>query len=63
MEGYTDLLSDVKYRISDSKRAEKLKIYVKVTPWSENWKCVILVVCVCGNWKVYVVKHNYVFVD
>jgi len=31
MEGYTDWLSDITYRISDSKRAEKLKIYVKVT--------------------------------
>jgi hypothetical protein len=29
MERYTDLLSDFTYRISDSKRAEKLKIYVK----------------------------------
>jgi len=25
---------------------------------TENWKCVIPVVC--ENWKVYVVKHNYV---
>jgi hypothetical protein len=24
------------------------------------WKCVIPVLCVFENWKVYVVKHNYV---
>jgi len=31
MEGDTDLLPDITYRISDSKRADKLMNYVKVT--------------------------------
>ena len=26
----------------------------------QSRKCVILFVCVCENWKGYVVKHNYV---